>query len=71
MRVKCELAALKEIKLTPKQDAFVIAYLELQKQNKEKQWIVADLLKQIGFSKAILDVLVRKGIFCIDIKNIN
>ena len=63
--------ALKEIKLTPKQDAFVIAYLELQKQNKEKQWIVADLLKQIGFSKAILDVLVRKGIFCIDIKNIS
>ena len=63
--------ALKEIKLTPKQDAFVIAYLELQKQNKEKQWIVADLLKQIGFSKAILDVLVRKGIFCIEIKNIS
>ena len=56
---------LKEIKLTSKQDDFIISYLELHEQNKQKQWIISDLLNKIGFSKAILDALVRKGIFYI------
>ncbi len=52
--------------LTPKQNAFIFAYLQLESKYKNKKWVVADLLKEIGFSRAIFNALVSKKIFSIN-----
>jgi len=54
-----------ENKLTSKQENFLSAYLKLVKKFRNKKWIVSDLLKEIGFSTAILNALVKKGLFII------
>lgn len=62
---------LKDKKLTAKQAAFTTAYLELEKQDKNKKWVVSDLLNKIGFSRAILNALVDKEIFRIEKQSIS
>lgn len=57
---------IKKIKLTEKQNAFISAYLILQKEYKNKIWTVSNLLKEINFSRSILNALVLKDIFTID-----
>jgi primosomal protein N' (replication factor Y) len=59
------------IKLTPKQDAFISAYLKLEKQFKNKKWVVSDLLKEIGLSRAILNALISKGVFSVKKESIS
>ena len=57
--------SLKEDSLTSKQRDFLSAYLKLVKKFRNKKWIVSDLLKEIGFSAAILNALVKKRLFII------
>ncbi len=61
----------KNIKLTKKQDAFISAYLKLNKEYENKTWTVSDLLKEINFSRSILNALVLKDIFTIDIHSVS
>ena len=62
---------LRTLKLTSKQELFVKSYLDLQKQNLNKIWLVSDLLKKIGFSRAIFNTLVSKGVFSIEIERVS
>ncbi|KRO70084.1 MAG: hypothetical protein ABR81_01300, partial [Cryomorphaceae bacterium BACL11 MAG-121128-bin16] len=57
--------------LSPKQGAFIAAYLQLEKQFKNKKWPVSDLLKQIDFTRAIFNNLVNKGIFSVEKESIS
>ena len=50
-------------KLTDKQKALVIAYLQIQQNNPSKKWTVAQVLDETGFSRAIFTALVNKEIF--------
>ena len=62
---------LDNIELSPKQGAFIAAYLQLEKQFKNKKWPVSDLLKQIDFTRAIFNNLVNKGIFSVEKESIS
>ena len=57
--------------MTKKQDAFISAYLKLNKEYENKTWTVSDLLKEINFSRSILNALVLKDIFTIDIHSVS
>lgn len=57
---------LKETKLSEKQNAFLENFLLLIEQNPAKKWTVPLLLKTSGFSRAILNALVKKEILAID-----
>ena len=56
---------LKNIKLSAKQLEFVKTYQQLSAKKSTKKWIVADLLRQVGLSRAIFNALVKKEIFTI------
>ena len=56
---------LEDIQLTSKQQSFVTAFLRLENQTKNKRWKISDLLKEVGFSRSILNALVDKGVFSI------
>ena len=58
-------------KLTEKQDVFIADYLKLEEQYNDKKWLVSDLLKKVGFSRAIFKALVKKEIFCIENESIS
>ncbi|MEC7646038.1 MAG: primosomal protein N' [Bacteroidota bacterium] len=62
---------IKNIKLTKKQDAFISAYLKLNKDFDNKEWIISDFLKKINFSRSILNALVVKGVFTIEKKSVS
>jgi primosomal protein N' (replication factor Y) len=57
---------LKGIKLTIKQNAFIDAYLRLKELHPKKQFKIVELLKKTGFSRGILNTLVKKQIFTIE-----
>ena len=62
---------LENIKLSAKQLEFVKTYQQLSTENPTKKWIVADLLKQVGLSRAIFNALVKKEIFIIEQEGIS
>ena len=62
---------LQSTKTTSKQDAFISSYLQLEEQFPNKKWIVADLLKQVGLSRAIFNALVKKEIFTVEREGIS
>ena len=45
--------------------------MKLAEQFSNKKWIVADLLKEVGFSRAIFNALVKKEIFSIEKEGIS
>ena len=53
---------LQKIRLTEKRSLFIQNYLNLVKQDQRKEWIVSDLLKNIGFSNSIFNTLIKKGV---------
>jgi len=62
---------LENIKLSAKQLAFIKVYQQLSAVNPNKKWIVANLLKEVGFSRAIFNALVKKEIFSIEKETIS
>jgi len=62
---------LKDIKLTIKQNAFIDAYLRLKELYPKKQYKIVELLKKNGFSRGILNTLVKKQIFTIEEQSIS
>ena len=62
---------LQSTKITLKQDDFIAAYLKLAEQFPNKKWVVANLLKEVGFSRAIFNALVKKEIFSIEKEGIS
>ena len=62
---------IRDTKLTPKQDAFITTYLQLEKKFQNKKWVVSELLKEIGLSRAIFNALVNKEIFSIEKQSIS
>jgi primosomal protein N' (replication factor Y) len=62
---------LENIKLSAKQLEFVETYQKLSTENPTKKWIVSDLLKQVGLSRAIFNALVKKEIFIIEQEGIS
>ena len=74
VKVACFIASdelLGNTKLSPKQTAFVEAYQQLNTENPSKKWRISDLLKEIGFSRAIFNALVKKEIFTIEEEGIS
>ena len=62
---------LENTKVSTKQAAFVEAYQQLSAKNPSKKWRVADLLKEIGLSRAIFNALVKKEIFATEQEGIS
>jgi primosomal protein N' (replication factor Y) len=62
---------LKDIKLTIKQNAFIDSYLRLKELYPKKQYNIVELLKKTGFSRGILNTLVKKQIFTIEEQSIS
>jgi primosomal protein N' (replication factor Y) (superfamily II helicase) len=62
---------LKNTKLSAKQSEFVEAYQKLSTENPSKKWVITDLLKETGFSRAIFNALVKKEIFCVEEEGIS
>ena len=62
---------LENTKMSPKQAAFVKAYQQLGTENSSKKWVLADLLKETGFSRAIFNALVKKEIFTVEQEGIS
>jgi len=59
------------IKLSAKQLEFIKSYQQLCTRNPAKKWMVADLLRQTGFSRAVFNALVKKEIFIIEEEEIS
>ncbi len=57
---------IRNIKLTPKQNAFITRYLQIEKKNNNTKWLVPSLLSTIGFSRSVFNALVRKEIFSVE-----
>ena len=57
---------LADIKLTKKQLAFIESYFILHNREPQRKWIVSEMLKEIGFSRSILNLLIKKDIFAIN-----
>ena len=62
---------LEKIKLSTKQLDFIKTYQHLNAKYPTKKWIVADLLKEVGLSRAIFNALVKKEIFIIEQEGIS
>ena len=58
-------------KLTVKQRSFIDSYIALNSTYQNKDWTVTDLLKNIGFSRAIFNNLVSKKIFAVEKKQVS
>jgi primosomal protein N' (replication factor Y) len=56
---------IKAIKLSQKQHELLVAFLLLIEQNPAKKWSVSLLIKASGYSRTILNALVKKEIFAI------
>ncbi|MAW21700.1 MAG: primosomal protein N' [Flavobacteriales bacterium] len=63
--------SLKDSKLTIKQRSFIDAYLKLKELYPKKQYKIAELLKKTGFSRGILNTLVKNQIFVIEEQSIS
>ena len=62
---------IKDIDLTPKQEFFLDAYMNLKKLYPEKKYTVTEVLNAISSSRSIINALIRKGIFRIEKINIS
>ena len=62
---------IKTIKLSQKQHALLDAFLLLIEQNPAKKWSVSLLIQATGYSRAILNALVKKEIFAIEEEGIS
>ena len=62
---------IKAIKLSQKQHELLNAFLLLIKQNPAKKWSVSLLIQASGYSRAILNALVKKEIFAIEEEGIS
>jgi primosomal protein N' (replication factor Y) len=74
VKIVCFIASdelLENTKMSNKQAAFVEAYQQLSAKNPSKKWRVADLLKEIGLSRAIFNALVKKEIFATEQEGIS
>ena len=74
VQIVCFIASdrlLEKIKLSAKQLKFIKAYQQLNAKNPNKIWIVGDLLKKVGLSRAIFNALLKKEIFIIEQQGIS
>ena len=62
---------IKAIKLSQKQHELLNAFLLLIEQNPAKKWSVSLLIQASGYSRAILNALVKKEIFAIEEEGIS
>ncbi len=68
---KMQEQELKSQQLTVKQTGFVNAFLQLLIAYPEKRWTVSRLLEDTGYSRAILNALVSKGVLCIEEESVS
>tara|TARA_B100001758_G_C18416906_1_gene620848 strand:- start:4925 stop:7369 length:2445 start_codon:yes stop_codon:yes gene_type:complete len=62
---------LQQIKLTGKQRAFIDSYIKLKKLYPKKKYKITELLKATGFSRGILNTLVKKKILTIEEQSVS
>ena len=60
-----------KIKLSSKQEQLVLFFTDLKIKFPKKKWKVPDLLKKAKVSRGVLDALVKKGVFKIELQSIS
>ncbi|MEC8853014.1 MAG: primosomal protein N' [Bacteroidota bacterium] len=60
-----------QIKLTEKQKKLCLRFSDLKIKFPKKKWTVPDLLKKVKVSRGVLDALVKKGVFKIELQSIS
>ena len=60
-----------QVKLTEKQEQLLLRFSDLKIKFPKKKWTVPDLLKKVKVSRGVLDALVKKGVFKIELQSIS